>query len=485
MAPQLGQLVACWSSLAEQAGHLLDIDGSFIGALPWGACWDTIDDRWSSGIRRRPTGDTSCSAGRRSCGLLSSSGGARLLPDGHPARHGQATWSMRRGEATRRWRVEVAGGGVSADDLERGEPVASRQQSRPTNQAAMDAKLASLAQVIDGPPARRAGPAGGRPSRAARPGAPPPVPSRTWVGAGRRPTRHPAGAAADPGAHGPRRAAGHRHRRRPRPDDHHRAPEVHAADLPRRPSHPATRTNAPASAPTPWTCVLRRRSPCAPTSPSCCTVLGPACRCCPAATSTTGWTRRPPRSCRARPARSWRRPGSASRPGRRAAPVEPGGAHPGRAAVQSGVSGRRELIDHVFASRMLLSPLPEMTTAAAGPATLRSPRTRPRRSARPAPTMPRWWPASSCPAEPRIVGGRTWRLVLGTVAPLVTVKLSRCEDAYPSIKAGQRAAAFGCRPRPPGRRLLAVLGGAILAAQGSLVAAAGLGRPATVITGQR
>jgi hypothetical protein len=187
---------------------------------------------------------------------------------------------MRRGEATRRWRVEVAGGGVSADDLERGEPVASRQQSRPTNQAAMDAKLASLAQVIDGPPARRAGPAGGRPSRAARPGAPPPVPSRTWVGAGRRPTRHPAGAAADPGAHGPRRAAGHRHRRRPRPDDHHRAPEVHAADLPRRPSHPATRTNAPASAPTPWTCVLRRRSPCAPTSPSCCTVLGPACRCC-------------------------------------------------------------------------------------------------------------------------------------------------------------------------------------------------------------
>jgi endonuclease/exonuclease/phosphatase family metal-dependent hydrolase len=34
--------------------------------------------------------------------------------------------------------------------------------------------------------------------------------------------------------------------------------------------------------------------------------------------------------------------------------------------------GRRELIDHVFASRMLLSPLPDVTTAAAGPATLRS-----------------------------------------------------------------------------------------------------------------
>lgn len=34
--------------------------------------------------------------------------------------------------------------------------------------------------------------------------------------------------------------------------------------------------------------------------------------------------------------------------------------------------GRRELIDHVFASRALLSPLPTVTTAAAGPAALRS-----------------------------------------------------------------------------------------------------------------
>jgi hypothetical protein len=34
--------------------------------------------------------------------------------------------------------------------------------------------------------------------------------------------------------------------------------------------------------------------------------------------------------------------------------------------------GRRELIDHIFASRVLLSPLPDVTTAAAGPATLRS-----------------------------------------------------------------------------------------------------------------
>jgi endonuclease/exonuclease/phosphatase family metal-dependent hydrolase len=34
--------------------------------------------------------------------------------------------------------------------------------------------------------------------------------------------------------------------------------------------------------------------------------------------------------------------------------------------------GRRELIDHVFASRMLLSPLPTVTTTAAGPAALRS-----------------------------------------------------------------------------------------------------------------
>jgi endonuclease/exonuclease/phosphatase family metal-dependent hydrolase len=34
--------------------------------------------------------------------------------------------------------------------------------------------------------------------------------------------------------------------------------------------------------------------------------------------------------------------------------------------------GRRELIDHVFASRVLLDPLPAVTTAAAGPAALRS-----------------------------------------------------------------------------------------------------------------
>jgi hypothetical protein len=33
--------------------------------------------------------------------------------------------------------------------------------------------------------------------------------------------------------------------------------------------------------------------------------------------------------------------------------------------------GRRELIDHVFASRVLLDPLPTLTTAA-GPAALRS-----------------------------------------------------------------------------------------------------------------
>jgi hypothetical protein len=40
--------------------------------------------------------------------------------------------------------------------------------------------------------------------------------------------------------------------------------------------------------------------------------------------------------------------------------------------------GRRELIDHVFASRALLSPLPAVTTATAGPA-LRSVGVDPRR----------------------------------------------------------------------------------------------------------
>jgi hypothetical protein len=67
--------------------------------------------------------------------------------------------------------------------------------------------------------------------------------------------------------------------------------------------------------------------------------------------------------------------------------------------------GRRELIDHVFASRVLLGPLPDVATAAAGPATLRSVTEDPGpRSASPAPITPRWRP-SSCPAE-------SWRLAV-------------------------------------------------------------------------
>jgi hypothetical protein len=31
LATQWGQLVACWSSLAEQAGHVLDMDCSLVG----------------------------------------------------------------------------------------------------------------------------------------------------------------------------------------------------------------------------------------------------------------------------------------------------------------------------------------------------------------------------------------------------------------------------------------------------------------------
>jgi hypothetical protein len=36
LAPQCGQLIACWSSLAEQAGHILDMNCSLVGALPFG-----------------------------------------------------------------------------------------------------------------------------------------------------------------------------------------------------------------------------------------------------------------------------------------------------------------------------------------------------------------------------------------------------------------------------------------------------------------
>src|SRR5215213_9091692 len=43
-------------------------DRSFIGALPWGACWYATDDRPPGHVRRRPQGDTWWSAGRRSDG---------------------------------------------------------------------------------------------------------------------------------------------------------------------------------------------------------------------------------------------------------------------------------------------------------------------------------------------------------------------------------------------------------------------------------
>src|SRR5215207_1095932 len=41
LAPQCGQVGVCWSSLAEQAGHVLDIDCSLVGALPWAPVGDT------------------------------------------------------------------------------------------------------------------------------------------------------------------------------------------------------------------------------------------------------------------------------------------------------------------------------------------------------------------------------------------------------------------------------------------------------------
>lgn len=61
--------------------------------------------------------------------------------------------------------------------------------------------------------------------------------------------------------------------------------------------------------------------------------------------------------------------------------------------------GRGELIDHIFASRFLVtkpprSP-PRWPPGSCGP----SPRTRGRSSASPAPTTPPWSPASSCPAS--------------------------------------------------------------------------------------
>src|SRR4029453_2993167 len=54
LAPQCGQLVVCWSSLAEQAGHVLNMDCSLVSARFLGRLLDAIDDRPRGGLRRRP-----------------------------------------------------------------------------------------------------------------------------------------------------------------------------------------------------------------------------------------------------------------------------------------------------------------------------------------------------------------------------------------------------------------------------------------------
>jgi hypothetical protein len=66
LVPHWGQMVACWSSLAEQAGHVLCMLAPWSAPALWGACWGSIDDGLRGPLRRRPQSDTWRSAGRRS-----------------------------------------------------------------------------------------------------------------------------------------------------------------------------------------------------------------------------------------------------------------------------------------------------------------------------------------------------------------------------------------------------------------------------------
>ena len=72
VAPQWGQMVACGSSLAEQAGHLLFMTAPSRAPIVEAPGWEAIDDRPPGPVRRRSQGDTWPSAARRSDGAPSS-----------------------------------------------------------------------------------------------------------------------------------------------------------------------------------------------------------------------------------------------------------------------------------------------------------------------------------------------------------------------------------------------------------------------------
>src|SRR5512132_1165285 len=69
LAPHWGQIVACWSSLAEQAGHVLFMTPLLhLRSTVEAPCWYAIDDRPPGPVHRRPQSDTWLSAGKRSEG---------------------------------------------------------------------------------------------------------------------------------------------------------------------------------------------------------------------------------------------------------------------------------------------------------------------------------------------------------------------------------------------------------------------------------
>src|SRR4029453_4134320 len=77
LAPEWGQVVACWARPGREAGPPHRKIGPSSAAPLWGACWGSIDDRLRGPLRRRPQSDTRRSAGR-------GGGGGAASPSGSP-----------------------------------------------------------------------------------------------------------------------------------------------------------------------------------------------------------------------------------------------------------------------------------------------------------------------------------------------------------------------------------------------------------------
>jgi hypothetical protein len=97
--------------------------------------------------------------------------------------------------------------------------------------------------------------------------------------------------------------------------------------------------------------------------------------------------------------------------------------------------GRREVIDHIFAGRLLVTLATQVTTAIAAPGELRSITEHPGEEVGKAPTTPRCSPPSSCPTDPLVVP-EGW--LHATFHPATTAARPMFGHALRSWAAGRR-----------------------------------------------